>query len=1698
MADLLVLILSILVILLLITAWDHTLALPFLNPSRREVRDLLVAVEDLLLPMGSFPSKLLQPWVPTVKECRSRPTALTLSHNPTPAEEGSEPSTPASTEPTPGESGSNPTAVPPSTEPTSVVGGPNPTMLPLSTEQAPGHGKSKLTTIPPPPVPVPVVAGFDTTTLPPLPEPTPVEGQSFGPEDDPDKPLFDSLEYQQLSGDDIQMAFNVPLPEQQGAEIDSLSSDSTVAGEETEKEEQEQEVEDSTAVVEKESTETEVFEKEIRGLVDPEGRYGPDLRKTIELVAGTVERQAKAEEGLRSETVRFQRAEDDLRHGWEDSREVFERIISGQNVMLRLTRDENHELVEENQTLLSKNAGSMEKYQRMLDQYNNHLNSLNVAKESAEQAAETAIAGVNGRIDAVKESYEQKKSAAELINRQERNALNFSKEMVENNLAEARRQVTAGEQQHDAAIKEKDSTIKELKVVMRQLRSTVTTSEELAASAERGLQKQLDDRCKEKDREIGTLKDQLRELEDRVKALGGWKDKAEAEQRNHQRTSSQLNDQMTALREDKNHLVHGLKLEIGGLQRSIKEEEDTIADLRRKVTSLKSGQEVKDLKSQLGEAKKQQQLSVKETQDLRQQLQDCQHGVEKLRDTVKARDKKIEKDAEISSKKKEDLEKRLEQATCAQDRGLEEAARKVEEQKKELSRELKDAQEAEQKAGADLQRLEDTRKRTTIEHQNAMKEKDEEINRLGQTIQDARAAAAAKANEAGKEATEVGAGEERQNEMEKRETVEIALKKAAEDAKDKDRQHEKDKKEAVEKAVREAAEDATKKQRQYEEEKKKAVENAVRKAEEDANMEVRQHEKDKKEAVEKAAKDADDKERQHMMEKKEAAEKAVKEAAEGARQTLQKQLDDERESSRQAQNKAIETETNLRTEISGLRSQVGEVVESKSVDPANSQPGRDAKELTVIAREATEAHELLLEIEGNGVIQGSVEHTVLRQLNNAKLALYWIKCDLRKPRFAADKHHFRDMTYGVEVKEEDIKQLNMATHGKLVQQGKVANARMQNLRYILDTNNDVQKDAMLEAIYTPNPIKRETKKARGLKRHTQPGPGMLPSVPSTIVQAEHSTGHSQQRNGNPEPQYDPRLFNPPQNVQPQLSAATSQDQTQGFLPTPFDGAASGFSFQLQTKATPDFTSAQGVPGSADDGSSSLTAQSQGDQQTDALGFDFGAIDESHPVWKGISFGKQKEASEEAGAAQSTTVLQESGNAEPSSAQYTPSTGFQFGKTALLQPLTIADVFTDVPSTPMNNEQSGGSMDRSTGVKKDHNAKPSSAQYTPTTGFQFGKLSLLQPLIIADTFTDNPSMPMNNAQNGGLIDRSTAAKKDHRQPFADIMALLKLPTSSEKATIAAVPEPVPKNNRTSTTGPTDIAAKTSRTYSVVKQSPFPGLQDDNGIAGPVSEPTFQRPKNNIRGRGRFNASKGRLLAHQAFATRQTVPSPESTQAQQPDPQEQGSVIQQGGSGGSVQHDHNSDKPIGWTDLMTNAVMDELRRNSDVGLDFLGEFLRLNYDLETDDIQGLNKFLEMLRQEVKPGHGSRSDQPKGWTAGMTSFVEVLLNKGHTSADRIITLLNREYGNVSAIEGVGKYVERLKTNHKTGIPEMPTGWTKEHTAKVRGMLRDGDEIDFIEEIMNMELDLPADDTGCWENWLKKLQSDYQAEAEDPMLQD
>ncbi len=236
--ELFLLILFIAVTLLVLTAFDRVFALPFLPSSNREVRDLLIALEDLLLPMGSFPSKLLHPWASAVEDYWS-----------------------------------------------------------------------------------------NTTALPNFPKITPTEGGA-----------------------------GVPLPKQDEAEIKFLSSASTFVGKGEEqrleedttsmvKEEEPQE-EESTAAMEELSMETQSFEKAICELVDPEGRYGRDLQKTIELVAGTIERQTKAEDRLRGETTRFQRALEDQANKWKDMRGVFDRIINGQNANLRWTQEDHAIFVE--------------------------------------------------------------------------------------------------------------------------------------------------------------------------------------------------------------------------------------------------------------------------------------------------------------------------------------------------------------------------------------------------------------------------------------------------------------------------------------------------------------------------------------------------------------------------------------------------------------------------------------------------------------------------------------------------------------------------------------------------------------------------------------------------------------------------------------------------------------------------------------------------------------------------------------------------------------------------------------------------------------------------------------------------------------------------------------------------------------------------------------------------------------------------------------------------------------------------------------------------------------------------------------------------------------------------------------------------------------------------------------------------------
>ena len=1231
MADLLLLILFIAVTLLLCTGFDRIITLPFFNPSKLEAKVLLIAIEDLVLPLGSLPIKLLHPWA----DLSSIGAGLNTAKSPPPADE---------------------------------------------------------------------------------------DNQNAGPE----------------SG--------LPHPEQNSAKNGPLDAVANATGEQTNQQQQGEE-DGSTAAMEKLLMETQAFERSIRELVDPNDTHGLDLPNMIELVARIIEQKQDAEESLRSEKVRFQRAEEDLRHGWEDMKEVFECVIEGQNAMLIRTQQMHDEILKENETLLSEKT-ALEKYQHNMDQYNDDLKTLKADKEWAEQEATTIKAEVESRINAVKEKHRQERLATEQHTGRERNTLLCQMRMVQDTLRKVRCQATLDEQKHEAAMKECGRVNKYLDTTVQNLRLTLAASQELSASTEQRLRTRLDDQGREKDHEISILKDQHQNLTHEIQIVRRCK--FSAEQESH-RLSDRLRLQTATFNADKKRIEDRANRDLEHLRRTIATDQVIINDLVEDVVRLKSGEEVQDLVSQLEDSKAQLQQSAKDTQNAKKQLQYRKRKIKKLRETIKARDHKIKQDADISSTKMENLKKQLEQTLRVTDSRLEEEARKLKEQEQGSSRKL---------------------------------------------------------------------------EMEKRKAVENANRKGVEDAKKKQEEHEKDKKDALQNAVNKAAEHAEKK------------------------------------------------EEEHKKEMRDAVQKAVKKAIEEARQAHQQKLEEERKSSREAQVKAIKIENDLRTEMGVLKSQVEQGAESKSRNSASAQPDLNAKELIVQTREADEANNLLLEIGRNGIAQDSVECVVVQELSNAKLALYNIKCVLRERGRDVVRDELVFMIASGKVDEQSIQQLNATTWSELAKEAKWAQARLRKVEDILAATINIQKDLILEAINAPY---REIRKARGSKRHTQQALGTLPSTLPTGVQAAISTS----------------------------------------------------GLQTPSNTMRDSGSGQGVPGSTDDGRSSLTPQRQGDLRNGGLGFNLGDIDKSHPVWDGVNFNMRNEGSGEA--------------TESSSAQHTPSAGLRLGRHPPFRPFTTADIFTDTPPVVTNIMQSPQSMDR-----------------------------------------------------------SMQAKRDHRQSFADIMASVKAPASSEIAATAVTPEPGSNNdnnNTTSNTTPPDLPAKTPQKLSAGGQLLLPGLLPNSATDDTASVPPSAG--------GGVNASLG------------------CTQAQQSELQ--GLVIhtQQGGSVDSTQQEFPS------------------------------------------------------------------DQPKGWTVDMTTSAEALLENGYTNVDQIITLLKDEYENISAIEGVEEYIQNLKDQNEDWIPDMPVGWTDSMTGIVKDMLHYGDDVDLIVDFMKVESALQTNDIKCLEQWVKKLQSDHEAES-------
>ena len=66
-----------------------------------------------------------------------------------------------------------------------------------------------------------------------------------------------------------------------------------------------------------------------------------------------------------------------------------------------------------------------------------------------------------------------------------------------------------------------------------------------------------------------------------------------------QRLSTTFDEEKSSLREDRDHIVSGLKRDKASLERMIKDGEADITSLKVKITEFESGDDVRSLQSQL-------------------------------------------------------------------------------------------------------------------------------------------------------------------------------------------------------------------------------------------------------------------------------------------------------------------------------------------------------------------------------------------------------------------------------------------------------------------------------------------------------------------------------------------------------------------------------------------------------------------------------------------------------------------------------------------------------------------------------------------------------------------------------------------------------------------------------------------------------------------------------------------------------------------------------------------------------------------------------------------------------------------------------------------------------------------------------------------------------------------------------------------
>lgn len=149
---------------------------------------------------------------------------------------------------------------------------------------------------------------------------------------------------------------------------------------------------------------------------------------------------------------------------------------------------------------------------------------------------------------------------------------------------------------------------------------------------------------------------------------------------------------------------------------------------------------------------------------------------------------------------------------------------------------------------------------------------------------------------------------------------------------------------------------------------------------------------------------------------------------------------------------------------SGSQIEVGEPGDAAS---ATARSPDDDMLLASLSRESDEAHVLFQEIGSVGIPHGSAAYTVLQQLNRAKDALYDIKCELRKPDAIAGKNNLLHAVKGAHINTHYIEKLSLNTREVLIRQANESNRRLEYVKDILGTNDDVARDAMLKSLLEP-------------------------------------------------------------------------------------------------------------------------------------------------------------------------------------------------------------------------------------------------------------------------------------------------------------------------------------------------------------------------------------------------------------------------------------------------------------------------------------------------------------------------------------------------------------------------------------------------------------------------------------------------------